>query len=810
MQKLNKSIRVIESNDKYLSKEILLSLFEEGKTIHLDKQVCGNGLTSRFSKTSSEGKINIIISPHRGFVLDKETTYDIHKTIGTHNGIRQKFIYGESSDRRIDDCDCLFIVADSFKMYANTIKGLVEKGLIGRVLIDESDSFITDSSYRRRLIDFIEYARDILGNTTPILVSTASPLLYQKVDVKIKNNKYNQVLNTITTNDEKQAIKDIKELLKNPKNKVIVGTNNKKVIYALRGKNNVLKCCLLSGNTLKQKLSQVVKIEEQRKEVANLFILSSNSFAGVDLLPDVEDNGKEYAHAFLFENRNIEWQTFKPSNRYQFFMRSRTGLKSVNYVRIDKKEKRVRPIRSKCLKKSVTKFINSPLTSIAQKQTKEFKKYHPYVIFDNSKDTYTAKINLDAINMFEEDCIADDFRTDAYDEFNRDRNITFIDNRNEQAETLPAVRCRNKEENLKANINFIEKYDLFGSDFYFDVYQTDAKETQKTQIKSVLRRLNTYLMCKNYNGLYTLNIREEMALKILNNENNEFDFLLKKALSINEKYHNRRHGKRRDKNGLVAERRNKVFRESSIKHLLSLIQMYVNNKVYAPDNYVGSRNYNIPVMVSLDVISYVGSIFSYKVIEYDIRNCFPRVLYSIFGKVLPSDFYGSNKVNKIAINTFINNFMLNDSLETDERIQKVKSKDKFDKYGFDKEVRDFLIDKFFNSKFRGDIFNFLSYHELKITLKLKNIMQDLELNSVGRHDSRILFLKYEEFEEFQKGKQNYLNRLANDINYNGVNGWFNMPIYSTLNEGDFEAKMLPNEKKKRFLDEMVTSTPYKH
>ena len=796
-----KAVRIIENNEQYITKDLLLSLFKEGETVHLDKGACGNGGSTSFSEIITEGKINILVSPHRGFVIDKEEKYKVQKLTGTtKEGVELKFIYGDSKDRRLQESTCVFIVADSFRKYENTIKGLVSKGLIGKVFIDESDSFITESSHRKRLINFVEYARDVLGDSIPILTSTASPLLYQKVDIKINNTQYNQVLNTITTNDEVQAIKDIKELLKNPKNKVIVGTNNKKVIYALRDKNNVLKCCFMSGLTLKQKVSQVVKIEEQNKETANLFILSSNSFAGVDLLDQKEDNGEDNAHAFLFENRSIESQTFKPSNRYQFFMRSRTGLKSVNYVRIDRKEKRPRPIRSKCLKTSVLKFINSTKTSIAQKQTKEFKKYHPYVIFNNSKDTYTAKINLDAVNMFNEDYQADNFKTDAYKVFNNGRNITFVDNRNEQSEKLPAVKSRNKEENLKSNISFIERYDLFGDKFFFDVYQTDSKETQEKQIKSVLVRFKDYLMCKNYNGLHTLNIREEMALKILNNENGEFDILLKKVFDINKKYHKRRHGKRRDKNGLVAENRTKTFEESAVKHLLSLIQMYVNENIYVPDNYVGSRNYNIPVMVSLDVINYIGSIFSYKVLEYDIRNCFPRVLYSLFSKVLPVDFYGANKENKIAINTFINNFMLNDSALTDERIQKIKSKNKFDKYGFVAEVRDFMMDRFFNSRFRGDVFNFLSYHELKITLKLKNIMKDLELNSVSRHDSRLLFIKYEEFGEFQKGKENYLNRLANDITYNGVNGWFNMPIYNIKNK----VEMLPNEKKTRFLDEMVT------
>ena len=779
-------IPIVENNQQYLTKELLLSLFKPGETVHLNKQMGGNGATTCFSQIITEGKINLIISPHRGFILDKEQKYLANNLTGTTNGVIHKFIYGDSNDRKINDCNCLFIVADSFKMYSNTLKNLVENNKIGKVLIDESHSFITDSSYRKRLINFVDYTRDVLGNSTSILVSTASPLLYQKIDVKIKNTRYTQQLKTITTNDEVRAVKDIKELLKNPKNKVIVGTNNIKVIYALRDENNILKCCLLSGDTLKQSISQIVKIKEEIKEVANLFILSSNSFEGVDLLPDPEDNGKENAHAFLFENRSEESQTFKPANRYQFFMRSRSGLKTVNYVRIDRKQKRSNKIRSKCLETSVLKFINSKKTSIAQKQTKEYKRYHPYVIFDNSKETYSATINLDAIDMFNEDCLADDFKTDVYDEFNEDRNITYIDNRKEQVTKLKTVRCRNKEEKLKSNISFIEKNNLFGNEYRFDVYQTDSTKSEKKQIESVLVRLKTYLMCKNYDGLHTLNVRELKALELLNNDNEEFQKLLKKVIAINKRYYNNRHGKRRDKNGLIADNKNKHFEELAVKHLLSLIQMYVNDEIYTPANYVGSRNYNIPVMVSYDVIEYVGSVFGYKTFEYDIRNCFPRVLYSLQNKVLPADFYGSNKVNKVAINILINDFMINQNVESTEKTQKKNSKNKFIKYGFDNDVIDFMMNKFFNSRYRGDIFNYLSYHELKIILKLKNIMQELELVSVGRHDSRILFVKHEELEEFQMGKQNYLNRLVNDITYNGVKNWFDMPISDVENEGVFE------------------------
>ena len=821
MQEVNQysAVRLVINNEEYLPEDLMLNLFQRGKTIRLDKNDGGIGGTYFFLNLITIGQTNFLISPHRGFVLDKEKWYKDQIEKGTlKKGVKLKFIYGDSLDRNITDteCTCVVIVADSFKKYKNTVKSLAEKGLIGKVLIDESDSFITESSYRKNLIGFEDYTRDVLGEDTPIVTITASPLLYQNIDVKIRNTKHNQVLNVATTNDEEQAIKNIKELLKKPNEVVIVGANNKRVIYALRdSKTNVLRCCLMSGVTLKRKLAQVVKIEEVNKEDANLIILSSNSFAGVDLLERKEDNGSKNAHAFLFENRNLPEQTLKRSTIYQFFKRSRTGLKSVNYVRIDRKKVRPRPIRSKCLKTSVTKFVNSTKTSVAQKQTKKHKKYHPYVIFDNSKGVYTAEVNTDAIDMFEEDCVADNFKTDAYDEFNKDRNITFVDNREEQSVTLPAVKSRSKKENLKANIPFIEKYDLFGSDFYFEITQTDSTKSQKQQLNSVLKRVRTHLMCKDYNGMYMPSIRENRAVILLKNENGEFDDVLNDSLKKNKKYTDIKYGKRKEKGVSVAEKRNKLFEENSIKHIISLIQMCMNDKIYAPNNYVGSRNYNIPVMMSYDVIEYVFSLLYVKTFEFDIKNCFARVLYSLLDKVLPSDFYGKNKVHKVAINILINDFMYNPSSDSNERQQRWVSKEKFKKYGFDEDVRDFMMENYFDSKFRGDIFNFLSYHELKIVLKLKNIMDDLELNSVGRHDSRLLLIPYEELDEFQKGKQNYLNRLVNDMTYNGVSGWFDMPIYDTTNKGDFEGinegvkvpKMSRIEKKTVFLDENETRTP---
>lgn len=198
--------------------------------------------------------------------------------------------------------------------------------------------------------------------------------------------------------------------------------------------------------------------------------------------------------------------------------------------------------------------------------------------------------------------------------------------------------------------------------------------------------------------------------------------------------------------------------------------MFVNEKPSVPKKIVGYRDYNLLTSVSTDVIKYVGGLFGFEVIEYDIRNCFPRILYALNGLQLPDEFYGINKSNKVSINIFLNDFMLNTKMKTPAKIQKKRSLEKFNALGFDEKVVDFLMKNFFNAKFRGNLFNYLSFYEEKIIEKLQyNTLSKNDISNIRRHDSVLLFV------EFENNKKYDINSVLNDVvnfEFLGQKNWF--------------------------------------
>jgi hypothetical protein len=132
---------------------------------------------------------------------------------------------------------------------------------------------------------------------------------------------------------------------------------------------------------------------------------------------------------------------------------------------------------------------------------------------------------------------------------------------------------------------------------------------------------------------------------------------------------------------------------------------------------------------------------------------------------LPANFYGPNKVNKRKINILINNFMYEPSNKTPLKIQKIKAKENLLNLGINTKVVDYLIKHFFESKFRGNLFNFLSYFESQLIQKLKNELKEKGIKSIfRRHDSVLIF-------DTNFNKEMYLQ----DFEFLGQNNWFLEP-----------------------------------
>jgi len=101
----------------------------------------------------------------------------------------------------------------------------------------------------------------------------------------------------------------------------------------------------------------------------------------------------------------------------------------------------------------------------------------------------------------------------------------------------------------------------------------------------------------------------------------------------------------------------------------------------------------------------------------------------------------------------------------DKKNQKYEAKRKFLKYGFHPKVIEWLIDNFFECKYRGDLSTFLAWHEKIIITKVKeNILMELNDGCIRKHDELMIF----------NNKQDL--SFLNDFKYLGVGGWFKFDL----------------------------------
>ena len=178
----------------------------------------------------------------------------------------------------------------------------------------------------------------------------------------------------------------------------------------------------------------------------------------------------------------------------------------------------------------------------------------------------------------------------------------------------------------------------------------------------------------------------------------------------------------------------------------------------------------------MDLIKFVSERLGKECIEVDVKNCFPRVIYALNGLELPKNFYGVDRSNnKKKINIALNSFGMDKKLKSSERLQLSRSKKRLEGLGIDLKVVEWLINNFFNNKFKSDFFNFLAYHERNIIGAACDIMrqQKNDLKLYRRHDSFIMF-------------SNNSYKCLDDFSYLGVKGWFNSYVPNEKDEFNIE------------------------
>ena len=735
-------MREIFNNDKYITQDTLSKCFSLGEVKSVDKVICGNGFSTAFINSDvPKGKINIIIVPNRAVIMSKEASY---KENPTKNKI--KFFYKGSKDTGTDifDANVLMFVADSFLLMSSSFE--LKKDLINWVLIDEFHSVEIQSSFRYMLVDFKNKVKSIVGSKVALTTVTATPNLFSKVDIVIKN-KFISELKINIVNDFERTIKNAKKLIKENK-KVLICTNNKNVIYSLRDKDNSLKADYIIGSGLASSVVELVKIEQDND--SNLKIVSSRGFEGFDIL------GDGYT-VFFFENRDSfqDFETFYISNLYQAINRTRQGAENIYYCRKEVENARLNPFND--IDKDIDFFVNRKDLSVEQKQKLKFDVFKKFVIFTQNKDEFsdnygefTISKNEASISLFKETLVYDKpFPSKEFKTFLKERKITIIENRVTQKK-LKDIKLKEiyKEDRLLINTKFIDDLDLFGSDYILTPFYSEDVKGYYNQLKQYLRR-------KHYSKEREMSFREIKALELFRDEK-QFNSLLDNLIKTYNSRSIEKYGVK------ISKPYRDVFKRKSIHILSKLILIFANEKIVTPSKWVVNRDYNIMTEIGVDEIKLIAEVFQVEVTEVDVNSAFIRIIYALNGLYLPDNFYGDNKENKKAINILLNNFFYDETKKTPKKIQKAKAKESFRKYGFDELAIDYLIDKFFECKFRGGLFNFLSFYEKKLVSKVKRMaLEDFKTEGVARrHDSILLF-----------NNESNLERL-NHLDFLNRDGWF--------------------------------------
>ena len=756
---------VLENPNRYLSQEIIKTCFRKGCITYTDKGACGNGFTfGTLNLPIEDGKVNIIIAPNKGVLMNKEDA--INKNPELYNN-RVKFFYKESLETNFDDADVLFFVADSFLLKRDAIYKIKDK--IDKVLIDESHSVDQQSLYRHFIKDLDNRVSNILNlsnESTSVVRVTATPTHFSKIDIRINNAIMPKcVINH--TRDREKALERIKTDLKVNKN-VVVFTNSSTLVYKLKNRKGVLEANYIVGDNMKRSLVQLLILKQN--PYCNLTIASSRGFEGIDI------NYKD-ASVYFFEDRNFDYESFYISNLYQAVNRTRKGAKYIEFCRIERNNKRKIPFNN--FEADIDNFISDDFKgkdgrtlSVENKQKSDYKKYKPFLIFNqDSNGIMTVGRDDVAINLFKETILYDKpFPAPEFKKFMEHRNIKLIKTEETQCNLNRKTKQDTKIKNLFANRLLIEHEGLFNDEFTIDLrdaFVHSSDQTKQDFRKIYLRRLQVYLMCKNYSGCYIKTPREKNALDMLSDESIFNDLVKKTTKAFNERSISK-YGKPKSKPY------RDIFKTKAENTVGLFIIAFANRIVKFTSKWAGNRDYNLPSSVGMDEIKILADASGLNVLEADAVSCYPRLIYALVGKVLPDDFYGKDKKNKVAMNVFINNFFYKPELDRPKRTQKEYSKERFRELGFDEDVIAYLIDTFFECNHRGDLFAKVSFLERRLISEAKSKLQENGFDNCGivrRHDSVLVFT---EKATTILDTISVVSQLLDSSIYLDVDGWFNV------------------------------------
>lgn len=721
-------MRLIQNQARYITPETLAQCFEIGRVLHVDKVLCGNGFSTAFLTTHPpSGKINVIIVPNKQVIISKQQHLE--------TALRIKYVYEESQDKNLNNADVIMFVADSFVLNMKLL--LAMKRDIHHILVDEWHSIEIQSSFRFNLVRFLDNLIPFLEHSAVTTV-TATPNQYSPIDIQIQNSYQQPVKIHVTANRRESVVRVMQGIkLGLP---TLVCTNDAATIYQLKKYDKTLTARYMIGDSLARSLVQRIIVHED--ENSNLVVCSSRGFEGMDLLE------KDYC-VFFFEHRGNNHECFYIANLYQALNRPRNGLKYAEYSRIDLHTKR-KPQPSES---DVFNFIARSDISPEQKQAKQYEEYHSFVYFKTRDGGVVNVLPNDAsIHLLKEKLTYDE-GYNRFGRFTKDRLIEWV-NLDEQQQTGQRMRTDIEEriKMLELNTPYIDKFDLFGDEFIFQPVRLDTFE-------EYVKEVERWQMLKNYNGLRGVLTREHDVLNVLRTMQGEVVKELCRARFTKWQAEYR---------GDVLKKKKTEFLQMAPALAGEFISCLVNDNIVFKPNWVAHRNYNVLTMLSLENIEYMASLVNIDLTVIDIRNCFPRVCYALCGAELPSDFYGPHdegrSTRKRKMNIALNNIWHDPKGKTPERVARANTEKQLLNYGFHPRVVEWLMNNFFLSKYKGDFFNRMAWHEKRIIGEVKKKLEDIGGfdGLARRHDSLVIFNL--------RANVSWLN----EYEYLGLNGWFSI------------------------------------
>jgi len=739
-------MRILHNKNKYLDLQIIEQCFEQGKTNYIDKVITGNGFTTGFSMIKpSFGKVNVLIAPNQSVVKDKEKEHAEGKFAPNK---KVAFVYEGSGLRgSVNSYQLIVLVADSFVNYSFQLKGNVDK-----LMVDEYHSVIIQSAFRYKLKKMMYTLKDEFQDIAVSFV-TASPLLYSRIDIRIINSFMDKRTLHTSNNVEDSLKRCVKSILSG--RKVLIFAQDSSIIKRILRDSNTNEFKLIAGISFTTTLlSKEVFILNND---SNIVVSSSAGFEGWS-------DYSEDADTYIYMNLGNSHNTFLGCNIYQAIGRLRKGFRYAEACITNLGGGGFPNKTTSDLDSKIDKFISIDDVSIERKQSKNFEFYHksnkvtglelmPYIYYKRNKNLYTINKYVAAIDVHNETKQIDT-RLNLYTDYFDVRNIKLIpiDIDITQKRIMSRTRREQRIINICGNVIQNNLQDNF-MDFFFKSFNPENKREYY---------------------INEIDIMQEAAFNCGIEIDNKYEVLKQYLI----------YGYQKELRDvfILSKKKNGLGRRKIAEELLSFDEVTYPITIDVAvgiiferfdSNIVGHRDYNKLTRIGISLIKFISKKLGLSVVEVDVKNCFPRIVYGLNSLALPNDFYGVDRAkNKKSINAALNSFRFDPSKDRAKYKQSVDSKSLLSKVNLNKKCIDWLMDNHFLNTFKGDFFNFLAYHERCIIGGAIDAMRVSEPSAVmyRRHDSFLAFT-------------DITYSCLNDFEYLGFKGWFDS---YTPSEDDFD------------------------